>query len=163
VLLALGGVAAAATQDSWVDGYGIIAYFLVPLAFIPLAAGVIASPRANRFVESLFTAPVERRDWFVAKILVLVTLAAAYYVALMRNALGCTLCTGMIPASTTMPWLASVVLVVGSIIIATWTFVRLQGIETWEATRGESWLLTVALIAMCAFPVLTGDVDYDAA
>ena len=64
VLLALGGVAAAATQDSWVDGYGIIAYFLVPLAFIPLAAGVIASPRANRFVESLFTAPVERAKAF---------------------------------------------------------------------------------------------------
>src|SRR4029077_10813797 len=59
VLLALGGVAAAATQDSWVDAYGVIAYFLVPLAFIPLAAGIIASPRANRFVESLFTAPVE--------------------------------------------------------------------------------------------------------
>ena len=83
VLLALGGVATAATQDSWVDGYGIIAYFLVPLAFIPLAAGVIASPRANRFVESLFTAPVERRDWFAAKILVLLTLAAAYYIALL--------------------------------------------------------------------------------
>src|SRR5262245_5318752 len=49
VLLALGGVAAAATQDTWVDGYGIIAYFLVPLAFVPLAAGVIAAPRANRF------------------------------------------------------------------------------------------------------------------
>src|SRR5258706_753174 len=83
VLLALGGVAAAATQDSWVDGYGIIAYFLVPLAFIPLAAGVIASPRANRFVESLFTAPVERRDWFAAKILVVLTFAAVYYLALL--------------------------------------------------------------------------------
>jgi MFS family permease len=83
VLLALGGTAAAATQDRWADGYGIIAYFLVPLAFIPLAAGTIASPRANRFVESLFTAPVERRDWFIAKILVLLTLAAAYYIALL--------------------------------------------------------------------------------
>ncbi len=83
VLLALGGLAAAARQDTWVDGYGIIAYFLVPLAFIPLAAGVNASPRANRFVESLFTAPVERRDWFRAKVLVLLTLAAAYYVALL--------------------------------------------------------------------------------
>jgi ABC-type transport system involved in multi-copper enzyme maturation permease subunit len=83
VLLALGGVAAAATQDTWVDGYGIIAYFLVPLAFLPLAAGVIAAPRANRFVESLFTAPVERRDWFIAKVLVLLTLGAAYYVALL--------------------------------------------------------------------------------
>ena len=43
----------------------------------------IASPRANRFVESVFTAPVDRGDWLVAKILVLVTLAVAYYVALM--------------------------------------------------------------------------------
>src|SRR5580693_1217008 len=82
VLLAVGGVATVGTQDTWLDGYGIIAYFLVPLAFIPLAAGAIASPRANRFVESLFTAPVERRDWFVAKVLVLLTMAAAYYVAL---------------------------------------------------------------------------------
>src|ERR1700724_29953 len=82
ILLTVGCVATVGTQDTWLDGYGIIAYFLVPLAFIPLAAGAIASPRANRFVESVFTAPVERRDWFVAKVLVLLTLAAAYYVAL---------------------------------------------------------------------------------
>jgi hypothetical protein len=82
ILLAIGGVATAGTQDTWLDGYGIIAYGLVALAFIPLAAGAIASPRANRFVESVFTAPVERRDWLIAKILVLATLAAAYYVAL---------------------------------------------------------------------------------
>src|SRR6202023_2534335 len=82
VLLAVGGVATVGTQDTWLDGYGIIAYFLIPLAFIPLAAGAMASPRANRFVESVFTAPVERRDWFVAKVLVFLTLAAAYYVAL---------------------------------------------------------------------------------
>ena len=43
ILLAVGGVATVGTQDTWLDGYGIIAYFLVPLAFIPLAAGVIAS------------------------------------------------------------------------------------------------------------------------
>jgi hypothetical protein len=82
ILLAVGGLATVGTQDTWLDGYGIIAYFLVPLAFIPLAAGAIASPRANRFVESLFTAPVERRDWLVAKILVLLTLAAAYDLSL---------------------------------------------------------------------------------
>jgi hypothetical protein len=82
ILLAIGGLATVGTQDTWLDGYGIIAYGLVPMAFIPFAAGAIASPRANRFVESVFTAPVERRDWFIAKILVLVTLAAAYYVAL---------------------------------------------------------------------------------
>src|SRR6266436_9002811 len=82
ILLAVGGLATVGTQDTWLDGYGIIAYGLVPLAFIPFTAGAIASPRANRFVESVFTAPVERRDWLFAKILVLVTIAAAYYVAL---------------------------------------------------------------------------------
>jgi ABC-type transport system involved in multi-copper enzyme maturation permease subunit len=82
VLLGIGGLAAVATQDTWLDGYGIIAYFLAPISFIPLAAGSIASPRANRFVESLFTAPVERRDWLAAKVLVLLTLALGYYLAL---------------------------------------------------------------------------------
>ena len=82
ILLAVGGLATVGTQDTWLDGYGIIAYGLVPLGFIPVAAGMIASPRANRFVECVFTAPVNRRDWLAAKFLVLVTLAAAYYMAL---------------------------------------------------------------------------------
>lgn len=77
------GFAAAATQDAWLDGFGIIAFTLVPLAFIPLTAGAIASPRANRFVESIFTSPVDRRQWLTAKVLVLLTLALAYYVALL--------------------------------------------------------------------------------
>src|SRR5580704_11898024 len=75
VLFAVGCVATVGTQDTWLDGYGIIAYFLVPLAFIPLAAAFLASPRANRFVESVFTAPVERRDWLISKLLVLITIA----------------------------------------------------------------------------------------
>src|SRR5271169_2080074 len=78
ILLALGGLATVGTQDTWLDGFGMIAYGLVPLAFIPLASGFIAAPRANRFVESVFTAPVERRDWLIAKVLVLLTFAAAY-------------------------------------------------------------------------------------
>jgi hypothetical protein len=69
VLLAVGCVATVGTQDTWLDGYGVIAYFLVPLAFVPLAAVFLASPRANRFVESVFTAPVERRNWLITKIL----------------------------------------------------------------------------------------------
>src|ERR1700676_3931295 len=81
-LFAVGGLATVGTQDTWLDGYGIVAYGLVPLAFIPLAAGLISSARANRFVESVFTAPVERSHWLAAKILVLVTLAAGYYLAL---------------------------------------------------------------------------------
>src|SRR5258706_12556810 len=83
ILPAVGGLATVAAQDTWLDGYGIIAYCLVPLGFIPLAACAIAGPRANRFVESVFTAPVERRDWLTAKILELFTLAAAYYAALL--------------------------------------------------------------------------------
>src|ERR1700720_1595721 len=82
ILLAVGGLATVGTQDNWLDGYGIIAYGLVPLAFIPLASGFIASARANRFVESVFTAPVQRGDWLAAKILVLLTFAIGYYLAL---------------------------------------------------------------------------------
>src|ERR1700693_2653280 len=89
ILLAVGGLATVGTQDTWLDGYGIIAYGLVPLGFIPVAAGMIASPRVNRFVECVFTAPVNRRDWLAAKFLVLVTLALAYYVALVPMILWC--------------------------------------------------------------------------
>src|SRR6476660_1925669 len=83
VLLAVGGLATVGTQDSWLDGYGIIAYGVVPLMFVPLAAGFIASARASRFVESVFTAPVRRGDWLAAKILVLLTMALAYDIALL--------------------------------------------------------------------------------
>jgi ABC-type transport system involved in multi-copper enzyme maturation permease subunit len=96
-MVAVGGLATVATQDTWLDGYGIIAYCLVPLAFIPFAAGAIASPRANRFVESVFTAPVERRTWLAAKVLVLFTLAAAYYLALVPMLLVYTHHVGLPP------------------------------------------------------------------
>jgi len=82
LLLAVGVLATVATQDTWLDGYGIIAYGIGPLAFIPIAAGMIASPRVSRFVECVFTAPVRRRDWLAAKVLVLLTLATGYYLAL---------------------------------------------------------------------------------
>jgi ABC-type transport system involved in multi-copper enzyme maturation permease subunit len=95
VLLGLGGLATVGTQDTWLDGFGIIAYGLVPMGFIPLAAGFIAGPRANRFVESVFTAPVERRDWLIAKILVLLTFAAAYYLALVPMVLVYTAHVGL--------------------------------------------------------------------
>ena len=66
ILFALGGLATASSPEGWLDAYAVIAYLLAPLTFIPMVAGAIASPRANRFVESVFTAPVERRDWFAA-------------------------------------------------------------------------------------------------
>ena len=254
ILLAIGGLATVGTQDTWLDGYGIIAYGLVPLGFIPLAAGAIASPRANRFVESVFTAPVERGSWLIAKVLVLVTLAAAYYVALipmllvythhislpfllgrfllwtpgimiagiaigtligvlfigrsvaapaaagmgvllayvglvplqelmvargngasrsshitltrpavlLKNALGFTLAVGNIPATTLLTWITLLSVVIGAFILAVWVFLRAQGVETWEATRGQRWTIALAISAIVLLPVLLADTNYDA-
>ena len=253
ILLAVGGLATVGTQDTWLDGYGIIAYGLVPLVFIPIAAGMIASPRVNRFVECVFTAPVNRRDWLVAKFLVLVTLASAYYVALvpmllvyawhiglplllhkfliwtsglliaslavgtligvlfigrslaapvgagmgvllvyagliplqelmvaqgngatrsghlallspavlLKNALGFTLVASSIPTTTVLTWISLLVIVVGSLILAAWVFLRAQGVETWETTRTKRWTITLAMVAMAVFPAIFADTNYD--
>ncbi|HYL85246.1 MAG TPA: hypothetical protein VE263_13500 [Candidatus Angelobacter sp.] len=253
ILFAVGCVATVGTQDTWLDGYGIIAYFLVPLAFIPLAAAFVAGPRANRFVESLFTAPVERRDWLTAKILVLVTMAAAYYVALvpmvlvythhvgvplllqklliwapclllvsiaigtligvlfigesiaapaatgmgvllayagfvplqellvaqgngatrtghltlmspavlLKNAFGFTLAVGSIPATTTRTWISLAAVVIVAFALAVWAFLRAQGVETWEASRGQRWVIALGIVAILVLPVAMADTNYD--
>lgn len=253
ILFAVGCVATVGTQDTWLDGYGIIAYFLVPLAFIPLAAVFLASPRTNRFVESVFTAPVERRDWLAAKILVLVTMAAAYYVALvpmvlvythhvgvpplltklliwapcllavsiaigaligvlfigqsiaapaatgmgvllayagfvplqellvaqgngatrtghltlmspavlLKNAFGFTLAVGSIPATTTRTWISLAAVILVALALAAWTFLRAQGVETWEATRSQRWIIALVILFMVVLPVTVADTNYD--
>jgi ABC-type transport system involved in multi-copper enzyme maturation permease subunit len=253
VLLAVGGLATVGTQDTWLDGYGIIAYGLVPLAFIPMAAGMIASPRANRFVECVFTAPVNRRDWLAAKFLVQLTLAVAYYIALLpmmlvyvahvgmptllhkfllwtpgllisslsvgtligvlfigrsvaapigagmgvllayvglmplqelmvslgngatrtghitltspavllKNALGFTLVTNRIPATTTRTWISLAVVVVGALSLAAWVFLRAQGVETWEADRRQRWTIALVMAALVLAPVFLADTNYD--
>ena len=253
VLLAVGGLATVGTQDTWLDGYGIIAYGLVPLAFIPLSAGAIASPRANRFVESLFTAPVRRGDWLAAKLLVMLTFAAGYCLALvpmmlvytahvgmpallqkfliwtpgllvmsvtvgtligvlfigrsiaapaatgmgvllayaglmplqelmvaqgngatrtghltllspavlLKNALGFTLVAANVPATTTRTWISLLVIVAGAFLLAVWVFLRAQGVETWEASRWQRWIITVSIAAMAVLPVVLADTNYD--
>jgi hypothetical protein len=253
ILLAIGGLATVGTQDTWLDGYGIIAYLVVPLAFIPLSAGIIASPRANRFVESVFTAPVERRDWFAAKVLVLLTLAGAYYLSLLpmmlvyvryvglplllykftmfapgilvasiaigmligvlfidrsvaapaatgmgilllyagllplqelmvaqgrggsrtahvalvspavllKNALGFALAAGNIPSTTLGTWISFLFVVFATFVLATWVFLRAQGVETWEASRVQRWAITLAICAVFFFPMLFADSNYD--
>ena len=253
VLFAVGCVATVGTQDTWLDGYGIIAYFLVPLAFIPLSAAFLASPRANRFVESVFTAPVARRDWLLAKILVLFTLAAAYYIALvpmvlvyiyhvgvppllaklliwapcllvvsiavgsligvlfigqsiaapaatgmgvllayagfvplqellvaqgngatrtghltllspavlLKNAFGFTLAVGSIPASTARTWISLLVVTLVAFTLTAWVFLRTQGVETWEATRGQRWAITILIAFIVVLPTAMADTNYD--
>lgn len=253
VLFAVGCVATVGTQDTWLDGYGIIAYFLVPLAFIPLSAAFLASPRANRFVESVFTAPVARSDWLLAKFLVLVTLAAAYYIALvpmvlvyiyhvgvppllaklliwapcllvvsiavgsligvlfigqsiaapaatgmgvllayagfvplqellvaqgngatrtghltllspavlLKNAFGFTLAVGSIPASTARTWISLLVVTLVAFTLTAWVFLRTQGVETWEATRGQRWAITILIAFIVVLPTAMADTNYD--
>jgi ABC-type transport system involved in multi-copper enzyme maturation permease subunit len=253
VLLGVGAGATIGTQDTWLDGYGVIAYFLVPLAFIPFAAGALASPRANRFVESVFTTPVDRREWFLAKLLVLFTLAVAYYVSLvpmmlvyiahvgvpllltklllwapgllvtsiavgvligvlfigrsiaapaatgmglvlvyagfvplqelmvargngatrmgiatlvspavlLKNALGFTIAIGSVPATTMGTWISIVGVVVGALGLATWVFLRAQGVETWEASQRQRAILGGALIVIALLPVAIADRNYD--
>jgi hypothetical protein len=253
ILLAVGCVATVGTQDTWFDGYGIIAYFLVPLAFIPLSAVFLASPRANRFVESVFTAPVERRDWLIAKLLVLLTIAAAYYLALvpmvlvythhvgvplllqkllvwapclllvsiamgaligvlfigesiaapaatgmgvllmyagfvplqellvaqgngatrtghltllspavlLKNAFGFTLAVGSIPATTTRTWISLIIVVIGALALAVWAFLRAQGVETWEASSAQRWIIAFGIALIILLPVMMADTNYD--
>ncbi len=253
ILLAVGSVATVGTQDTWLDGYGIIAYFLVPLAFVPLSAAFLASPRANRFVESVFTAPVERRDWLAAKILVILTISAAYYVALvpmvlvymhhvglplllqklliwapclllmsiaigtligvlfigesiaapaatgmgvllayagfvplqellvaqgngatrtghltlaspavlLKNAFGFTLAVGSIPATTTKTWISLIAVVVIAFALGLWAFLRTQGVETWEASRSQRWIIALGIVAILGLPVVLADTNYD--
>lgn len=253
LLFAVGCVATVGTQDTWLDGYGIIAYFLVPLAFVPLSAVFLASPRANRFVESVFTAPVERRDWLFAKLLVLFTMAAAYYLALvpmvlvyihhvgvppllwklliwapcllimsiaigaligvlfigqsiaapaatgmgvllayagfvplqellvaqgngatrtghltlaspavlLKNAFGFTLAVGSIPATTTRTWISLLAVVALALALAAWAFLRAQGVETWEATRGQRGAIAFILFLIVLLPVTLADTNYD--
>lgn len=253
ILLAVGGVATVGTQDTWLDGYGIIAYFLVPLAFVPLSAVALASPRANRFVESVFTAPVERRDWLIAKILVLLTLAAGYYLALfpmmlvythhvgfplllkkfllwtpsllvasvavgtligvlfigesiaapaatgmavllayagfvplqelmvaqgngatrtghltlaspavlLKNAFGFTLVAPTIPTSLRWTWISLLFVVLGSLVLAIWVFLRAQGVETWEVTRGQRIFIALVLAAFIVVPTVAAETSYD--
>ena len=253
LLLLVGAVATVGTQDTWLDGYGIIAYFLVPLTFIPLAAVALASPRSNRFVESVFTAPVERRTWLTAKILVVLTLAAAYYVALvpmmlvyiyhvgvplllqrlliwapgllfmsvaigtligvlfvsdsiaapaasgmgvllayagfvplqellvaqangatrtghltlaspavlLKNALGFTLVAASIPSNRTRTWISLGIVVVGALVLAVWVFLRAQGVESWEASAAQRWIIALAIAALVLVPVSFADTNYD--
>ena len=253
ILFAVGCVATVGTQDTWLDGYGVIAYFLVPLAFIPLSAVFLASPRANRFVESLFTAPVERSEWLAAKILVLVTLAGAYYIALvpmvlvyshhvgvppllwklliwapcllvvsiavgaligvlfigqsiaapaatgmgvllayagfvplqellvaqgngatrtghltlaspavlLKNGFGFTLAVGSIPATTARTWISLLVVVFVALALAAWIFLRAQGVETWETTRTQRWIIALAIALFVLLPVTLADTNYD--
>ena len=51
-----------------------------------------------------------------------------------KDALGFTHTTNRIPATTRMTWISLLAIVIGSLTLAAWVFLRAQGVETWEST-----------------------------
>src|SRR5262249_22080344 len=82
---------------------------------------------------------------------------------LLKNALGFTLVTGMIPATSTATWVAVAFVVGGALAIATWTFLHLQGVERWDARGGQRGPVPGAIVPLCIVPIGSGDRNYDLA
>ena len=80
---------------------------------------------------------------------------------LLKNALGFTVAVGSLPATTGFTWISVFVIAVGALVLATWVFLSLQGVETWEATTRQRWILTLSLVAIAAFPVVFADRNYE--
>jgi hypothetical protein len=82
---------------------------------------------------------------------------------LLKNALGFTLVAANIPATAGWTWISLIVFTLGILVLAAWVFLRAQGVETWEATGRQRWTITLAIIALAAFPLIFADVNYDKA
>lgn len=55
---------------------------LVPTAFVPVAAWQVSHARSSRFLQAVFTTPVTQSEYVAARMLVLVTVGAAYVLAM---------------------------------------------------------------------------------
>ena len=81
------------------------------MGFDTRGGGLYRGSRANRFVESVFTAPVERRDWLIAKILALLTFAAADHAGAVSDGAGiCRSCGAAISVGHISPWTPGILL-----------------------------------------------------
>src|SRR4029077_13760366 len=60
---------------------------------------------------------------------------------LLKNAFGFTLAVGSIPATTARTWISLLAVIIGAFALGVWAFLRAQGVETWEATRGQRWII----------------------
>lgn len=45
--------------------------------------------------------------------------------------------------------------------LAVWAFLRAQGVETWEATRAQRWIIAVGIVTIIVLPVTVADTNYD--
>lgn len=88
-------------------------------------------------------------------------IALASPAVLLKNALGFTLAVGRIPATTTLTWISLLAVVMGAFGLAIWVFLRAQGVETWEATRGQRWTTALSIAAIVLLPILLADTNYD--
>jgi hypothetical protein len=80
---------------------------------------------------------------------------------LLKNAIGFTILAANIPATTMMTWISLGAFVLGVLVLAAYVFLRAQGVETWEATRTQRWIIGLALGALVIGPAALADVDYD--
>jgi hypothetical protein len=80
---------------------------------------------------------------------------------LLKNGLGFTLAVGSLPASTAATWICFLIVLVGAFALAAWIFLKLQGVESWEASRGQHWVIVIGIALMILIPMVRADTDYD--
>jgi hypothetical protein len=80
---------------------------------------------------------------------------------LLKNAFGFTLAVGSIPATTARTWISLVAVIGIAFALAVWTFLRAQGVETWETSRSQRWIIAMGIIATVVLPVAMADTNYD--
>jgi hypothetical protein len=80
---------------------------------------------------------------------------------LLKNAFGFTLAVGSIPTTTTRTWISLLAVVIGALVLAVWVFLRAQGVETWEARRGQRGIIAIGIALIIALPVVMADTNYD--
>jgi len=87
------------------------------------------------------------------------TLASPF--VLLKNGLGFTLGVNSIPTTTMLTWLCFGVVVIGAFALAAWVFLRAQGVESWESTPVQRWIIATAIVALVLIPVFFADTNYD--
>jgi hypothetical protein len=80
---------------------------------------------------------------------------------LLKNAFGFTLAVASIPATTMRTWISLLAVVIGSLALAVWAFLHAQGVETWEARRGQRWIIALGIALIVVLPVMMADTNYD--
>jgi len=80
---------------------------------------------------------------------------------LLKNALGFTLVAASIPSTRARTWISLAIVVGGALALAVWVFLRAQGVETWEASGAQRWIIALAIAVLFLVPVTLADTDYD--